>query len=201
MDICAVYPCTYPRYFSSYFCIFHKCSNCDTEKYLNWNTCIDCKCHKCFEIRLNDSNYCFSHEYKTIKKQPATKRKAIAKNLRDNVWLQYMGPFFSGKCLCCGINPITFTQFHCGHVLSVNDGGENTIQNLRPICQSCNTTMGSINMLDFIKKCGYKVSRNWNGYVERNSLILPKIFFTFSAFSFLLLLFVLHNKFSAKKLV
>lgn len=38
-----------------------------------------------------------------------------------------------------------------GHVVSRYNGGEDIIDNLVPICGSCNSSMGSINMDSFIK--------------------------------------------------
>lgn len=55
------------------------------------------------------------------------------------------------KCLCCNLSDITQMTFHCGHIIPVYNNGENSVTNLKPICQSCNSSMGSINMDDFMK--------------------------------------------------
>jgi len=51
-------------------------------------------------------------------------------------------------------------NFHCGHVVSEINGGELEPENLKPICQSCNSSMGTTNMNEFIKK--YKLDQNKN---------------------------------------
>lgn len=68
-------------------------------------------------------------------------RKAISKDLREKVWLKYMKNKVQGKCYCCRIKPIHFTDFFVGHDKSVFAGGTNHINNLRPICRSCNLGM------------------------------------------------------------
>ena len=45
-------------------------------------------------------------------------------------------------------------SFHCGHIIAVSKGGDTTCDNLKPICQSCNSSMGNMNMNNFIKKYG-----------------------------------------------
>jgi len=47
---------------------------------------------------------------------------------------------------------ISNTMFHVGHVISEKAGGTHEINNLRPICASCNHSMGSENMVDFVIK-------------------------------------------------
>jgi len=46
-------------------------------------------------------------------------------------------------------------SFHCGHVIAEKNGGSIEIANLRPICQSCNSSMGTTNMDVFVKS--YKI--------------------------------------------
>lgn len=75
-------------------------------------------------------------------KKSNNKRKSINKGLREKVWIKYMGNRVQGKCYCCRIKPIHFTDFEVGHNKSVYSGGTNNINNLRPICRSCNREMG-----------------------------------------------------------
>ncbi len=72
-----------------------------------------------------------------------TARKKINKDLREKVWLKYMKNKVLGKCYCCKIKPIHFTDFEVGHNKAVSKGGSNNINNLRPICRSCNKGMGT----------------------------------------------------------
>jgi hypothetical protein len=80
-------------------------------------------------------------------------RKALPKKVREMVWTTYIGKEEgTSKCACCKKTDIDQMNFHCGHVISANDGGSDKIDNLRPICASCNLSMGTQNMDDFIKK-------------------------------------------------
>jgi 5-methylcytosine-specific restriction endonuclease McrA len=55
------------------------------------------------------------------------------------------------KCLCCKITDITQLSFNCGHIIAEANGGDTIVSNLRPICQNCNSSMGTMNMNDFMK--------------------------------------------------
>ncbi|AYV82947.1 MAG: HNH endonuclease [Hyperionvirus sp.] len=94
-------------------------------------------------------------------------KKSLGASLRNSVWVKYTGgTLMNSKCLCCGIANISSTNFHCGHIISENQGGDATIHNLRPICSLCNTSMGIENMEDFMSRNGYAKPYNWNGYKE-----------------------------------
>ena len=56
------------------------------------------------------------------------------------------------KCVCCNYQEIRQIEFHCGHIIAEVNGGETTVENLKPICAQCNLSMGSMNMNEFIKK-------------------------------------------------
>ena len=45
-------------------------------------------------------------------------------------------------------------SFNCGHIIAEANGGELIVSNLKPICQNCNSSMGTKNMDDFMK--GFK---------------------------------------------
>jgi hypothetical protein len=75
--------------------------------------------------------------------------------LKRKVWEQQIGEDIGkSKCLCCRLTDITQLSFHCGHIISEANGGEIKLDNLRPICQSCNSSMGTVNMDEFINKYG-----------------------------------------------
>jgi chromosome segregation ATPase len=81
------------------------------------------------------------------------KKKAIPKALKNKVWDKYIGiDIGQTKCLCCKITNISQLNFHCGHIISEKDGGELTMDNLKPICGSCNSSMSTMNMDEFILK-------------------------------------------------
>jgi hypothetical protein len=57
----------------------------------------------------------------------------------------------TGKCFACTYNDIRSSSFECGHIVAVACGGENTIENLRPVCAACNKSMGKMNLDDYKK--------------------------------------------------
>ena len=80
-------------------------------------------------------------------------KKCIPIALKRQVWDHWIGKekgIFN--CLCCNISEIEKNNFDCGHVVAEINGGELSVINLKPICGSCNSSMGIANMNDFIKK-------------------------------------------------
>ena len=66
------------------------------------------------------------------------------------VWDRYIGLHFgSCKCFCCKTMTIYQIMFECGHVVAEKNGGLTNIDNLRPVCSTCNKSMGTKNMVDF----------------------------------------------------
>ena len=79
----------------------------------------------------------------------AGKRKSIPKSLRNKVWDITIGKQQGvGPCYCCK-NEIDSKNFECGHIVAVKDGGTNTLNNLKPICATCNKSMGTQNLYRF----------------------------------------------------
>jgi hypothetical protein len=89
-------------------------------------------------------------------------KKSIPSILRRNVWIFYEGQSLNGNCLCCN-SEINYDNFHCGHVLAEANEGELSIENLRPLCQHCNLSMGTKHMLTFIKENKLKLPNNFYG--------------------------------------
>ena len=54
-------------------------------------------------------------------------------------------------CMCCKSTDITQMSFNCGHVIAEANGGETIVSNLKPICQNCNSSMGTKNMNEFMR--------------------------------------------------
>lgn len=81
------------------------------------------------------------------------RRTAIPQPVREQVWRKYLGNVMDGGCYCCD-KGISFTGFHAGHVISDAQGGQATIENLRPVCSSCNLSMGTMLMSDYVQKYG-----------------------------------------------
>lgn len=93
-------------------------------------------------------------------KKPKTKvkktKEPIPKAVRMKVWTRFIGTDRAqGKCFCCRDRTIDQQDFQCGHVVSEYDGGKVSIQNLRPVCGICNSSMGTKNMIEFMKQYGF----------------------------------------------
>lgn len=90
----------------------------------------------------------------------------IPSALRNLIWCTYIGEEQrKGLCLCCNTEQITTYNHECGHIVAQVNGGESSLENLRPICSSCNKSMGTKNMDDFIKLLGIKRHPNWYGII------------------------------------
>jgi len=77
----------------------------------------------------------------------------IPKIIRVAVWNKYIGDTIGKtKCPICNILDITQFDFHCGHVIAQANGGNTVIENLRPICYTCNLSMKTTNMREFALK-------------------------------------------------
>lgn len=88
---------------------------------------------------------------------PKPEKKTIPKAVRVACWNQHIGVKV-GETVCpvgCG-NVISSNNFHCGHIQAEANGGSTDLTNLVPICQTCNTSMGTMNMRDFIEKYKFK---------------------------------------------
>ena len=70
----------------------------------------------------------------------------IYNNLRQQVWEKEFGNALHGKCPLPNCNIILFKQhdpsFQCGHIIPKSKGGKKILENLRPICSTCNVRMG-----------------------------------------------------------
>jgi hypothetical protein len=103
----------------------------------------------------NHEKYCNSKHKNT---KNGSKKKQIPSTIKRLVWNKYIGENIGkNKCYCCKLTDITQLSFHCGHVISEHNGGKIDIDNLRPICQNCNSSMGTKNMDDFINE--YKIHK------------------------------------------
>jgi 5-methylcytosine-specific restriction endonuclease McrA len=90
---------------------------------------------------------------KVPKKVPneSPKRKSLPQKKRINVWKNMFKTSNVGNCYCCQ-DVIEQHTFECGHIIAVAKGGSDDITNLRPICSSCNKSIGTENMNEVIKR-------------------------------------------------
>jgi hypothetical protein len=85
------------------------------------------------------------------KKTTITKKKTIPSTVKKLVWNTNIGEEIGKtKCLCCKSTDITQMSFNCGHIIAEVNGGNTIVSNLKPICQNCNSSMGTKNMNEFM---------------------------------------------------
>ena len=93
---------------------------------------------------------------------------SITHIMRQSVWNTYIGEDKgASNCFCCENAKITQLSFECGHVIAKSKGGEIHIDNLRPICTTCNKSMGTENLEVFKKRFdGFKNTSDQTGELE-----------------------------------
>lgn len=93
-------------------------------------------------------------KYKQLKKKrsnsPTKKvRKSIPKSVKDKVWDTCIGKERGvGSCYCC-CTDIDSKKFDCGHIVASANGGLDIVENLKPVCSTCNKSMGTQNLEEF----------------------------------------------------
>jgi hypothetical protein len=77
------------------------------------------------------------------------RKKKIPTALRNQVWITYMGERFRVKCstIWCTMI-ITPFSFEAGHNIPESKGGKTVLENLIPICSTCNKSMGNTHTFD-----------------------------------------------------
>ena len=95
---------------------------------------------------LADNNTVPNHIFKLNKKYTAPK-------LVISVWDRYFGNSVTGMCPMCDKQiKAGKNGFICKPIISLLKGGEETVENLRPICSVCSKEMGNKNWDDYDKK-------------------------------------------------
>lgn len=89
-------------------------------------------------------------------------------SLRILVWNYWVGKEKgTTKCICG--NEIQQLAFECGHIIPHSEGGEDSVENLRPICSFCNKSMSNDNFYAFMERIGIKTIAD-----VRKSMALPE---------------------------
>jgi hypothetical protein len=97
-------------------------------------------------------------------------KEKIPASFKSKLWNMYIGiEKGNDLCFCCDNEPITRSNFHCGHIQSEKEGGELNFENMRPICGLCNSSIGTKNMIDFMKKYKYTIREDF--YNKKNKKI------------------------------
>jgi 5-methylcytosine-specific restriction endonuclease McrA len=85
-----------------------------------------------------------------FKKSKKYVKKAIPSKLRQLVWEINIGNKLYGNCFTCNMRLSSF-EFAAGHIHSEATGGPTVQENLKVVCKSCNSKMGTQNMMEFKK--------------------------------------------------
>jgi hypothetical protein len=149
-----------------------KCDKCDKQlsckKTLNNHIKI-CKgvksaleCHNCHEIFASRQSKAYHLNKCTLPPEPINevieesikyKKTPIPQSLRKAVWNTYIGrEIGETKCPVCKNSIISPFEFHCGHIVAEIKGGKTCLENLRPICKSCNSSMKTFNLETYQKQ-------------------------------------------------
>jgi hypothetical protein len=117
---------------------------------------------KSFIMILEYHNKTFEKSNDISKAKPKYKKTPISLALKKLVWDKHIGlDIGRTKCVCCKTSEIIQISFHAGHVIAESKGGKTDVSNLKPICQNCNCSMGSINMDEFEKSFIGRKRRGW----------------------------------------
>jgi hypothetical protein len=120
------------------------------------------ECYNCHKIFNNSAAKC-KHLKKcspppepineVIEEPIKYKKISIPQCLRKAVWNTYIGrEIGETKCPVCKNSIISPFEFHCGHIIAESKGGITNLENLRPVCKSCNSSMRTLNLETFKNK-------------------------------------------------
>jgi hypothetical protein len=91
------------------------------------------------------------HHQKQQPDQHKKKKRHIPKAIKQQVWENHFGTNQTkGPCPCCQIAIVSCFRFDAGHIVSEANGGSTMVSNLLPICSSCNNSMGTMNMNEYV---------------------------------------------------
>jgi hypothetical protein len=77
----------------------------------------------------------------------------ISRKLKRDVWIHCFKDAESAVCPCGTV--ITEEENHCGHIVARAKGGRTAVENLRPVCASCNLRMKTRNLNEYFAEMGY----------------------------------------------
>jgi hypothetical protein len=87
-------------------------------------------------------------EFNSFPHSSCISTERITKKLRKELWKKHFGEMREGMCCICE-EKITEDNFHSGHIIARAKGGETKLNNLKPICQTCNQDMKIENMDEY----------------------------------------------------
>ena len=87
---------------------------------------------------------------KIMQKVTKYKKITIPKAVRHRVWTDSFGDTLKGNCYVCDIE-LDIRNFDCSHILAEKHGGQIIPDNLKVCCKPCNTSCGTMNLIEFKK--------------------------------------------------
>ena len=79
-----------------------------------------------------------------LRRRPAGPRLKLRRAVREQVWLLECGQVYARSCpvhFCS--NVMTVFDFHVAHRRALASGGDNSLENLVPLCSRCNHCMAT----------------------------------------------------------
>jgi HNH endonuclease len=125
----------------------------------------------CEKKRSHGKKQQASHEKKNSEDPNPTGNAKVKHAVRMLVWSRWIGMSRgTAPCWCCKSHLINMFEFEAGHVHPRSAGGADTVENLRPICRPCNSSMGTMNLFDFQKLHGFTSSNSeWSIFASISS--------------------------------
>lgn len=77
-----------------------------------------------------------------------SERKKIPKSRQYEVWRKRNGTNMEGCCFVCN-ESLNFSDMECGHIIPNVYNGSTELDNLEPICKTCNRDMGIMNLNEY----------------------------------------------------
>lgn len=130
---------------------FRKCESCkkDTDASIFYLPIFGDESHAYLDIVIwmitNNSDV-----IRNVKLRDFTKKRTISQNIRKKVWSK-VNSSSDGICYVCSLQ-LSYDDFHCGHIVAKYSGGSDNVDNLLPICLSCNLSMGIQNLYEYKNK-------------------------------------------------
>lgn len=106
------------------------------------------KCYKCNTSKDSDDE---SEPNKLID-EISYKKQTIPKTVKNCLWINTYGDSRVGKCTICKREDVSINSFQACHILAEKNGGSCALDNLMVGCALCNSSMGCVDALEFIKK-------------------------------------------------
>lgn len=88
-------------------------------------------------------------------KKASHTRQGISTRLRQAVWETHCGATFTALCYCCNVRNITVYEFHAAHIVADIHQGDAILENLRPVCSTCNLSCANKDLRQFAVDNGF----------------------------------------------